>query len=453
MSRRALAALLALVAALGLVVLFDCPAARFAPRDERLFPELTGGSVSRLTLQRGGGPAVIVERRAAGWTVDGAPADEAAVRELVDTLASLAVRLQVPPAAARGLDPPRLMVELTGGSGTHRLAIGDPDPALGRAWARRLEDPAVDLQIDGYAARALDRDASSLRRRAPFGEALEPRRIELSAAGRPLVQLRGAPPCVVAPAPISACALADPRRVAALLESLADLRVSRFLPAAPAPVGEAALRVDVDDAWLDVTARVPAPKLTARSVRSSVRPACRPRSSPRCSPRRASRWRGSSAGSAPSAPPTSTPSPPVAWSWCGAVPAGGKARPSCPPTRCASGSTPCCRSRARRAGPNYRRVSSGRSLSAPALILGAGDRRERAVLLDGPAGPEVRARASPCCWPWRRRSAAAGSWIARSSLTGGSSTSIPPPSRPSSSPTPRVPWSASRAARPSTTGG
>ena len=139
MSRRALAALLALVAALGLVVLFDRPAARFAPRDERLFPELTGGSVSRLTLQRRGGPAVIVERRGAGWTVNGAPADEAAVRELVNTLASLAVRRQVPPAAARGLDPPRLMVELTGGSGTHRLAIGDPDPALGRAWARRLE--------------------------------------------------------------------------------------------------------------------------------------------------------------------------------------------------------------------------------------------------------------------------------------------------------------------------
>ena len=93
------------------------------------------------------------------------------------------------------------------------------------------------------------------------------------------------------------------------------------------------------------------------------------------------------------------------------------------------------------------------SPSAPAVILGAGDRRERAVLLDGPAAPEVRRDGEPLLLAMGSSIPAAGSWIARSSLTGGSSTSIPPPSRPSSSPTPRVPWSASRAARPSTTGG
>jgi hypothetical protein len=228
-SKRGLLVLSLIVLALAGVVLVDRPRPPLDPgvRD-RILEGFSAAQVSALRVHD-----VVLERHGNGMELV-APGrfatDEAAVRELLGALEYLSFRRKLPAEsekdAARGLDAPRVVVQVTDTSGaTTEVRVGKTEPALGRTWIAVAGRREVYL-VDAYAARSLDVSADELRRREPFHfVADEVDRILVLRDGK-TVTLHGQPLCVEV---AGGCAHADRARVGEVLDRLADLKVTRFL--------------------------------------------------------------------------------------------------------------------------------------------------------------------------------------------------------------------------------
>ena len=268
MRPRTLEILALLVVALAIWVLVDRPPAGLAPLPDRLVPGLAPSHVARLRIVGPGRPEVALEKGEGGWRLQPAAlaVDDDAVTDLLGTLEYLAARRRVPAGAAavRGLDAPRLSLEIDDSDGAvHRLRIGAAEPLLGRTWVTLGGDS--DYLVDDYAVRALDRRPDDLRRRTVFGSA---KKIALRAGGHDL-RLDGDPACVEL---LGGCAAADRARTGALRRHLTDLALSRFLPAPPD--GPAELRAEADGAWLEATDTACPGASDERQVRSSAGAGC-----------------------------------------------------------------------------------------------------------------------------------------------------------------------------------
>jgi hypothetical protein len=240
---RTLSVLTVVVGLLAILVAADRPR---APVDADLRTRLVDGfaaaHVRELRLAAPGKPAIVLERRGDGFVLKqpvAAPADRAALQDLLGTLEYVSWRRRVPAggaaeAKARGLDDASARsAAVTFDDGrTVRLRIGRSEAALERTWMN-LAGSATDVLVDDYFARALDRGVDDLRRRDPLPVDASTTDVRLEAGAAHLV-LRGAPPCVVLDAS-GACARADGERVAQLLRRLGDLRLARFVADAAAP--------------------------------------------------------------------------------------------------------------------------------------------------------------------------------------------------------------------------
>jgi hypothetical protein len=125
--------------------------------------EIPVEQVDRLELERPGAPTLVFARDADGWaqTMPFAhPADAAALRMVIDALASLESTRAVDPATldpearmALGLDPARARVTVAWPGGTRTVVLGRRTVA-GRAWARvdgRAEAASVDSGLHAVA--------------------------------------------------------------------------------------------------------------------------------------------------------------------------------------------------------------------------------------------------------------------------------------------------------------
>ncbi|HKA87387.1 MAG TPA: DUF4340 domain-containing protein [Haliangiales bacterium] len=237
MTRRGLLALSLAVVALATAVALDRP--RRAAPDEpgRFFPGLAPASVRRIEIRAPSRPPLVLERTSEELTLPGLPTDRDAVRDLVASLALLASRRRAPAGPGHGLETPRLEVGVTDDKGTRVLLVGNREPALGRVWAALRGAPEHHL-VDDWAARAVDRTADDLRRRAPFaGGDVASVRLE---AGGTTIDIAGRPAGVAVP---GGRALADHRKLAALIGRIEELRALRFVAAAE---GTASLILTVD---------------------------------------------------------------------------------------------------------------------------------------------------------------------------------------------------------------
>src|SRR5262249_27915552 len=221
-TRRGLLALSLAVGALATAVALDRP--RRAAPDEpgRFFPGLAPASVRRIEIRAPSRPPLVLERTSEELTLPGLPTDRDAVRDLVASLALLASRRRAPAGPGHGLETPRLEVGVTDDKGTRVLLVGNREPALGRVWAALRCAPEHHL-VDDWAARAVDRTADDLRRRAPFaGGDVASVRLE---AGGTTIDIAGRPAGVAVP---GGRALADHRKLAALIGRIEELRALRF---------------------------------------------------------------------------------------------------------------------------------------------------------------------------------------------------------------------------------
>ena len=129
--------------------------------------EIPVEQVDRLELERPGAPTLAFERGSDGWSQSRPfvhPADAAAIRMVIDALASLESTRAVDPATldpearvALGLDPARARVTVAWPGGARTVVLGRRTVA-GRAWARvdgRAEAASVDA---GLHAAALEDD-------------------------------------------------------------------------------------------------------------------------------------------------------------------------------------------------------------------------------------------------------------------------------------------------------
>jgi hypothetical protein len=125
------------------------------PRVLRVRPD----RVRRVELS--GGRSLSAVRTAAGWELDGRPADAAAVEALdalVETLANLRALDAFRPGdrKALGLDPPAATLAVFTRERERRLALGTPNSAGNAIYVERLGHPRVFLVGTGMLS-AIDR--------------------------------------------------------------------------------------------------------------------------------------------------------------------------------------------------------------------------------------------------------------------------------------------------------
>lgn len=239
-SRVGLAVLSLIALALAIAVAIDHPAVAVR-RSARLAPGFDPAAVTSLRLARGDGDGdVEVARADGGWRVVAppalaGPADAAAVADVLGAIELAAAGRWVDRAAAQragaGLDAPRVIAT----AGDARIAIG-ADAATGQVWAEVPGQGRAAL-VEAWVARALDRDAAALRRRAVVTTA-RPTGVEVHAGGVDVL-LSGAPLRVHLAGGVARVA---PAAAAAVTDALASLRLETF-PAAPAPEPVGTVRV------------------------------------------------------------------------------------------------------------------------------------------------------------------------------------------------------------------
>jgi hypothetical protein len=216
-SRLGLALLTAIALGLGVIVALDQPPGAVA-RSNRLLPGLEIDQIVRVELRRDEGTIVLV-RGERGWSVEtpvAGPADPSAVADLLGALELASAERWI------SEDPGPLRVEVAahGSQGDRwRLSLHGDGPA-GTVRARGEAGAAL---VEAWVARALDRRADDLRRRAVI-TASPPTGIELHAGGVDLVA-SGVP--LRAHLPTGTVRLA-PGRADALVAALAALRFVRF---------------------------------------------------------------------------------------------------------------------------------------------------------------------------------------------------------------------------------
>lgn len=262
-SRNTLVALAVLGVSLLLAVLIDGTCrTETRPATRRVIPEFaTLGPVVGLGWQRGEGARVALERDGAGafQLVDAerAVVDQAAVRAITDALETLTfVRRYRPSTAERrefGLDRPVMTLAVDFAEGRRvTLSLGRRITATDRVWiARTATDAASEPHgagvylIDGYQARALDRQPRDLRQRQVFpvfhayldSVTLRSRTASVQIVGKPArVRLAGANPGVLA---------MEPQRFRALADDLAELTIDRFATSAQSDNSAPAAHLDL----------------------------------------------------------------------------------------------------------------------------------------------------------------------------------------------------------------
>ncbi len=221
-SPRALLILTVLAVLLGVAVALDRPPAAVV-RSTRLLDGFDPDDVTRLEL-----PGAVLERDGDHWRVNGQPADDAAVADVLGALELV--------SAERWLDDGAVdRAIVIGGVRRYELALGAATPT-GQVIARRGTDRRVAL-IAGWVARALDQDVASLRRRVvvttprPTGVELHAGGLELVTSGDPMSAHLGVGKVRIAPA-----------LAGALADALAALRLGAF-PTEPPPPRVGTLRV------------------------------------------------------------------------------------------------------------------------------------------------------------------------------------------------------------------
>jgi hypothetical protein len=185
---------------------------------EQLFVHFDPARVDEITIERGGSTFKL-ERRSGLWWLDGVRADDAAVEPILSTLTYGRVERRVKPEARAetGVDAPRVHLTAAGVD----LRLGGDAPGGGVYVARGddllvAEHRLLEVTEADFRARAAVLDDAAAATTVQIG----PLAIERHAAGWRVIQ----------PKPL----LADPERVAALLNTLGHARADSF-QAGPAP--------------------------------------------------------------------------------------------------------------------------------------------------------------------------------------------------------------------------
>ena len=237
-SRRWLVGLGALALALAAALAVDLLRGTGPQPGGRVVPELAPREVRALRIERTGEPAIELERAGdeeGAWRLRApleAPADPAAVQEVIGAIELLAARRREPGRVGAAA----LRVRVEAGGEPVELAFAPPSGATDRIWVSSSAGEGRAL-VDGYLVRQIAVEVDQLRERRPLrGVAGGARRIRL-AAGERSIELTGPPWRLGA-------VRADPAAVDRLLLRLSQLRVERFAP--PDTAVEPALEVTVE---------------------------------------------------------------------------------------------------------------------------------------------------------------------------------------------------------------
>lgn len=246
-TRRGLAAVIAVAAALVAIVLLDLAHAP-APVDRALVPGFDAAAVRELIWKRDG-QLLRAVRYGDAWQLAGgrpagvasAPADPAAIGEVLAALRGARWHRRGPAVAAA--------TTLTVMAATSTaLGLG---PALDGGDQRWVTARGAGLLVDRWVARALDRDELSLRIRRPLADAGR----AIAITGEAALTLDGA--ALVAPVALRLA----PGPVDALIRALRDAEIVR-LP--DGPIGAASLTITADRRRLALAGACPgAPDLIA----------------------------------------------------------------------------------------------------------------------------------------------------------------------------------------------
>ncbi len=234
-SRNRLIALSVIVAVLAVVVILDGDNRGQVRTSRRLVPELTSSEVTAISVRRADAMILALRRDAEGGYRLGdevATIDDGAVEDFTANLELLACRRSGRDVGVEvtGLDSPTLVVDLDLSTGERiTLTMGTAIAAIDRVWLARGERICL---VDGYAARALDRGRDDLRARRVFDLA-DVTGVELHAGEGGLV-LSGRPLAVHLDE--GGVVRADPALSKALLATLSELRLDRFI--APDSAGD-----------------------------------------------------------------------------------------------------------------------------------------------------------------------------------------------------------------------
>jgi len=208
--------------------------------DRALVPGFAAGAVTALVWEREGHPALRVVRAGAGWELRAAgsaaaplPADPAAVDEVLAALRGARWHRRGAAGAVHA--------SLTVIAADQRtvLGIGAPIEGTDQAWLVVAGAGAV---VDRWVVRALDRDALSLRIKAPLADIRRAATIRIAGTGA-AVELAGHPRQRTAPDHLVVAA-----ELAADLErALADLAIVWLPGAAVGPTGPTDLAITAVD--------------------------------------------------------------------------------------------------------------------------------------------------------------------------------------------------------------
>ncbi|HEU4726777.1 MAG TPA: hypothetical protein VFT22_02780, partial [Kofleriaceae bacterium] len=193
-SWRGLAITLAIAAALAVVVAIDLGRTR-RTEDRALVPGFDAERVTELRWDRPGQAPVRIVRAGAGWEERTAaapggeghvPVDPGAVSDVLAALRGARWHRRGAPA------PARATLTIIAGPASRALGLGEPIAGTEQRW---ITDGDRGLVVDGWVARALDRDRLALRIKAPLAGAQRARAIDLEggAAGPGVLHLAGHP--------------------------------------------------------------------------------------------------------------------------------------------------------------------------------------------------------------------------------------------------------------------
>jgi hypothetical protein len=243
-SWRGLTIAVAIAVALAVSVVIDTLRTDGATTAERaLVPGFDPGRVTELVWERAGQPAIRAVRAGEHWELRApgpVPADAGAIGDVLAALRGARWH-------RRGNAPsPHATLTVIAGGERHVLGISAPIAGTEQSWITRDGQGAV---VDGWVARALDRDRLSLQVRRPLADAAGARTIAVTGAvpatratrpgaaggdgagaGRIDLRIEGFPRRQVRPEPL----LLAPEVAAALERALRDLVIVR-IPDGPRP--------------------------------------------------------------------------------------------------------------------------------------------------------------------------------------------------------------------------
>ncbi|HEX2687622.1 MAG TPA: hypothetical protein VHN14_13440 [Kofleriaceae bacterium] len=201
-SWRGLVVAAALAVVLAVIVVLDrgrTSGAVAGAVDRALVPGFDPDQVTELVWERAGQPAIHVVRSGDGWetrapsrmdpdAVSHVPVDPGAVGDVLAALRGARWHRRGAPV------PVRVRVTVVAGAGRHELGIGAPIAGTGQIW---ITGDGRGMIVDGWVARALERDLLALRIKAPLADVGRAQTItvegELATGGEAPLQIAGQP--------------------------------------------------------------------------------------------------------------------------------------------------------------------------------------------------------------------------------------------------------------------